>query len=109
MSAPWSRLRLMCRLILRSWSTPFIWGVAALTGMMLLNVLQPIIDAFGGKGIAPEHHIGVGMLAMQERASELGGGCTITRGASGGTTIQVNFPLGMTEDASPTSPSATTP
>jgi signal transduction histidine kinase len=57
-----------------------------------------------GKGIAPEHHIGVGLLAMQERASELGGGCTITRGASGGTTIQVNFPLGMTEDSSPTSP-----
>ena len=46
-----------------------------------------------GKGIAPEHHIGVGLLAMQERASELGGGCTITRGASGGTTIQVDFPL----------------
>jgi signal transduction histidine kinase len=62
-----------------------------------------------GKGIAPLHHIGVGLLAMQERASELGGGCTITREASGGTTIQVNFPLGMTEDASPTSPSATTP
>ncbi len=61
-----------------------------------------------GKGIAPLHHIGVGLLAMQERASELGGGCTITRGASGGTTIQVNFPLGMTEDSSLTSPSATT-
>ena len=62
-----------------------------------------------GKGIAPEHRIGVGWLSMQERASELGGGCTITRGASGGTTIQVNFPLGMTEDSSPASPSATTP
>lgn len=62
-----------------------------------------------GKGIAPLHHIGVGLLAMQERASELGGGCTITRGASGGTTILVNFPLGMTEDSSPTSPSAATP
>jgi signal transduction histidine kinase len=59
-----------------------------------------------GKGIAPLHHIGVGLLAMQERASELGGGCTITRGACGGTTIQVTFPLGMIED---TSPSATTP
>ncbi len=62
-----------------------------------------------GKGIAPLHHIGVGWLSMQERASELGGGCTITRGAPSGTTIRVNFPLGITEDSSPTSPSAATP
>jgi signal transduction histidine kinase len=62
-----------------------------------------------GKGIAPEHHIGVGWISMQERAVELGGRCTITSASSGGTTIQVSFPLGMTEDASPTSPSATKP
>jgi signal transduction histidine kinase len=60
-----------------------------------------------GKGIAPPHHIGVGLLAMQERAVELGGRCTMTD-ASGGTTIQVNLPLVMIEDASSTSPSATT-
>jgi signal transduction histidine kinase len=60
-----------------------------------------------GKGIAPEHRIGVGWLSMQERAVELGGRCTITSASSGGTTIQVSFPLGMTEDTSPTSPSAT--
>jgi signal transduction histidine kinase len=59
-----------------------------------------------GKGIAPEHHIGVGLLAMRERAVELGGSSTITRGPSGGTTIQVSFPLGMAADASPTSPRA---
>ncbi|MBA2287671.1 MAG: hypothetical protein H0W02_19525 [Ktedonobacteraceae bacterium] len=46
-----------------------------------------------GKGIAPEHHIGVGLLAMQERAVELGGKCTIAAGPSGGTTIQVSLPL----------------
>ncbi len=57
-----------------------------------------------GKGIAPEHHIGVGWLSMQERASELGGRCTITRGRSGGTTIQVSLPLGMEEDSSPALP-----
>jgi signal transduction histidine kinase len=62
-----------------------------------------------GKGIAPEHHIGVGWLSMQERAVELGGRCIITDASLGGTTIQVSFPLGMTEDSSPTSPSATTP
>jgi signal transduction histidine kinase len=57
-----------------------------------------------GKGIMPGHHIGVGLLAMQERAVELGGKCTITAGPSGGTTIQVSLPLGMAEDSSPTSP-----
>jgi signal transduction histidine kinase len=48
-----------------------------------------------GKGIPDEHRIGVGLLAMQERAVELGGSCTITRGPSGGTTIQVSLPLGV--------------
>lgn len=62
-----------------------------------------------GKGIAPLHRIGVGWLSMQERAVELGGRCSMTDASSGGTTIQVSLPLGMAEDASPTSPSATTP
>ena len=61
-----------------------------------------------GKGIAPAHRIGVGWLSMQERAVELGGRCTITDASSGGTTIQVSLPLGVTEDSSPTSPSDTT-
>ncbi len=57
-----------------------------------------------GKGITPEHHIGVGWLSMQERAVELGGKCIITDASLGGTTIQVSFPLDMTEDSSPTTP-----
>jgi signal transduction histidine kinase len=57
-----------------------------------------------GKGIVPGHHIGVGLLAMQERAVELGGRCTITISPSGGTTIQASLPLGMAEDSSPASP-----
>jgi signal transduction histidine kinase len=61
-----------------------------------------------GKGIADDHCIGVGWLSMRERAVELGGRCSITRGPSGGTTVQVNFPLGVVADSSPTSPSATT-
>ncbi len=56
-----------------------------------------------GKGIAPGHHIGVGLLAMQERAVELGGKCTITASPSGGTTIQVSLPLDKAKDASPLS------
>lgn len=45
-----------------------------------------------GQGIPPGHRIGVGLHAMHERASELGGSCTITQEPSGGTTIQVWLP-----------------
>ncbi len=53
-----------------------------------------------GKGIVPGHHIGVGLVAMQERAVELGGSSTITPGPSGGTTIQVSLPLGVAGNSS---------
>lgn len=46
-----------------------------------------------GKGIDDDHRIGVGWLSMRERAVELGGTCSITRGSSGGTTVQASFPL----------------
>jgi signal transduction histidine kinase len=51
-----------------------------------------------GKGIDDDHRIGVGWLSMRERAVELGGKCSITRSSSGGTTVQVSFPLGVAED-----------
>lgn len=44
-------MRLISRHILRTLVAPFIWGVAALTGLLLLNSLPPLIDRFGGKGI----------------------------------------------------------
>ena len=46
-----------------------------------------------GKGIPVSHGIGVGLHAMHERASELGGSCITSQGASGGTLIQVRLPL----------------
>ena len=52
-----------------------------------------------GQGIAAEHRFGVGLHTMHERASELGGSCTITQGPSGGTTIQVRLPLPAAEEA----------
>jgi signal transduction histidine kinase len=52
-----------------------------------------------GKGIPVGHCIGVGLHTMYERASELGGSCTITAGSSGGTTVRVTFPLGATRDS----------
>ncbi|MES1259742.1 MAG: LptF/LptG family permease [Gemmatimonadota bacterium] len=44
-------MRLISRHILRTMAAPFLWGVVALTGLMLLNALPPLIEAFGGKGI----------------------------------------------------------
>jgi signal transduction histidine kinase len=78
-----------------------------LLSLRLRNRVLTLQITDDGKGIAPEHRIGVGWLSMQERAIELGGICTIRDTSSGGTTIQVNLPLGMTEDSSPTSPSDT--
>jgi signal transduction histidine kinase len=57
-----------------------------------------------GKGIPPGPRVGVGLQAMRERASELGGTCTIISG-SGGTTIRVRLPLsparGSDQDTKP--------
>lgn len=47
-----------------------------------------------GKGIAVGHRVGVGLHAMYERLSELGGSCTITQNVSAGTTLRVRLPLG---------------
>jgi lipopolysaccharide export system permease protein len=44
-------MRLISRHILRTLATPFCWGVAALTGLLLLQSLPPFIDRFGGKGL----------------------------------------------------------
>ena len=44
-------MRLISRHILRTLSAPFFWGVAALTGLLLLNSLPPLIERFGGKGL----------------------------------------------------------
>ncbi len=44
-------MRLISRHILRSLAAPFFWGVLALTGLLLLNQLAPLIDAFGGRGL----------------------------------------------------------
>jgi len=52
-----------------------------------------------GKGVPAGHRIGVGLHTMHERASELGGTCTITEGSSGGTTIRVRVPLAKAWDA----------
>ncbi len=46
-----------------------------------------------GIGLVKERHIGVGLLAMRERAAELGGTCVIESLSSRGTHIQAYLPL----------------
>ena len=46
-----------------------------------------------GRGVAPDHRIGVGLVAMRERAAELGGTCAVESAPSGGTCVRARFPL----------------
>lgn len=44
-------MSLISRHILRTLAAPFVWSLLALTGLLLLNQLGPLIDRFGGKGL----------------------------------------------------------
>ncbi|MEO8479557.1 MAG: LptF/LptG family permease [Gemmatimonadota bacterium] len=57
-------MRLITRHILSALTAPFFWGVIALTGLLLLNQLAPLIDKFGGKGLAPEVIVEAMLLAL---------------------------------------------
>ncbi|MEU4290410.1 sensor histidine kinase [Kribbella sp. NPDC026596] len=46
-----------------------------------------------GLGIGPDVQAGVGMLSVRERAAELGGVCSVTCPAGGGTVVRVRLPL----------------
>ncbi len=46
-----------------------------------------------GVGLPPEHHSGVGLLSMRERATELGGRCVIERNAEAGTRVCARLPI----------------
>ncbi len=47
-----------------------------------------------GKGISSTAHPGVGLASMRERASELGGQCTIENNPSAGTCVRTRLPIG---------------
>ena len=46
-----------------------------------------------GRGLAAEHHIGVGMISIRERTAELGGSITIESEAGHGTLVRACLPL----------------
>jgi two-component system NarL family sensor kinase len=50
-----------------------------------------IID--DGCGLPGDYHAGVGITSLRERVAELGGACTITAKAPGGTCVSVRLPL----------------
>jgi two-component system, NarL family, sensor kinase len=59
----------------------------ALTDALTIEVIDD------GLGLPSQPRVGVGLTSMRERAAELGGTCTITGGATGGTHVLVQLPL----------------
>lgn len=57
-------MRLLSRHILRTFAAPFAWGLLALTGLLLLNQLAPLIDRFGGRGLGWQVMIEAVILAL---------------------------------------------
>nr|WP_275586563.1 GAF domain-containing sensor histidine kinase [Geodermatophilus normandii] len=46
-----------------------------------------------GRGLPTAHRPGVGLASMAERATELGGDCTVNRGPEGGTVLTATLPV----------------
>lgn len=49
-----------------------------------------------GRGLPPDLRVGVGLVSMRERATELGGRCAIEPGPAGGTRVRAWLPLPAT-------------
>jgi signal transduction histidine kinase len=54
-----------------------------------------------GRGIRDEDRAGVGMMSMRERTEELGGWCTVTALAEGGTLVEAFLPFHAAAEAPP--------
>jgi signal transduction histidine kinase len=55
------------------------------------SLLLEISD--NGKGLSVEHHAGIGLHSMGERAAELGGEFAVKNKRSGGTTVRARLPI----------------
>jgi two-component system, NarL family, sensor kinase len=51
-----------------------------------------------GCGFLANHHAGVGLTSMRERAAELGGICVVQPAPGGGTQVLVKLPLPKEKD-----------
>ncbi len=61
------------------------------------GVIQMDIED-NGRGIPDNYQSGVGLHAMRERASELGGETNIHNKSTGGTLVNISIPLGVNDD-----------
>jgi signal transduction histidine kinase len=77
------------------WST--VGGQERLTETLQIEVSDD------GIGLTEPRSAGVGLRSMKERAAELGGVCTIERGAKGGTRMFVSLPIPREEPNESTS------
>ena len=57
-------MRLITRHIVRALAAPFLWGIVALTGLLLLNQISGLIDQFGGKGLSADVMLEAVILAL---------------------------------------------
>jgi lipopolysaccharide export system permease protein len=57
-------MRLITRHILRALAAPFLWGIVALTGLLLLNQISELINQFGGKGLGLDVMLEAVVLAL---------------------------------------------
>ena len=57
-------MRLITRHILSALAAPFLWGIVALTGLLLLNQISELINQFGGKGLGLDVMLEAVVLAL---------------------------------------------
>ncbi|CAN5258804.1 hypothetical protein BH20ACT8_BH20ACT8_07300 [soil metagenome] len=57
------------------------------------NELLEVEVSDDGKGLPTDVRVGVGLRSMRERAAELGGACTVVRGATRGTVVRARIPV----------------
>ena len=74
---------LVCRI-----GAPATYWFGVIDGLLKINTVTD-----DGRGLSPDSRMGVGILSMQERAAELGGWCTVSRG-SPGTVVRAEIPVG---------------
>jgi two-component system, NarL family, sensor kinase len=63
------------------------------TVSLMVDGALELVVVDDGLGLSSEHHAGVGLASMRERAAELGGTCSVERLPAGGTRVRAQLPL----------------